>query len=286
MDWSIIGTVVKDSLKDSAGLFPFLLLTYILLEYIEHKDGGKSLNLIGKSGRLGPLFGALSGIVPQCGFAAAAANFYAAKAISIGTLLAVFLATSDEMLPIMVSSAVAPMIIVKILVIKLFFGVSIGILCDAILLKKAQSVDIEPLCEDADCHCAGEGILRPALFHAVKITLFVLLITLGLNAFMAIWGEHYLSEMMLNSPFVGVVVSGLVGLVPNCSASVVITQLWLSGAISLGAMMAGLLAGAGAGLLVLFRINKNKKENLKIVAILYFSAIVAGFLVNILQINL
>ncbi len=286
MDWVMIGSILADSLKDSVALFPFLLITYILLEYMEHKDSGRSLNLIGKAGRLGPVFGAVGGIVPQCGFAAAAANFYAAKAISVGTLLAVFFSTSDEMVPIMISNAVSPVIVAKILGIKLLLGIGIGLLCDALLLKKTQVLDIEPLCEDADCHCAGEGIFKPALFHAAKITFFVFLVTIGLNAIMTILGEHYLKEIMSNRPLVSVVVSGLVGLVPNCSASVIITQLWLNEAISLGAMLSGLLAGAGAGLLVLFRVNKNKKENFKIVAILYFSAVATGFLVNILQINL
>ena len=282
---TIIGILI-DSLKDSAVLFPFLLLTYIMLEYIESKSQNKSLNLIGNAGRLGPIFGAISGIVPQCGFAAAAANFYAARAISIGTLLAVFLATSDEMLPIMISNAVSPAVIMKVLGIKLILGMSIGIVCDVLLVKKTETVNVEPLCEDADCHCAGEGILRPALFHAVKITFFVLLVTLVLNAAMAIWGEHYLSEMMLNSPIAGAFVSGLVGLIPNCSASVVITQLWIDGAMGFGAMMSGLLVGAGAGLLVLFKVNKDKVENFKIVAILYVVAVVTGILIDVLQISL
>ncbi|MDO4184711.1 MAG: putative manganese transporter [Rhodospirillales bacterium] len=286
MNWSILGNIIVDSLKDSIMLFPFLLVTYILLEYWEHKNSGKSLDLIGKSGRLGAVIGGICGIIPQCGFAAAAANFYAARAISVGTLVAVFLTTSDEMLPIMISNAVEPIIIFKILGIKLILGVMIGMLCDAIWVQKNDTVNVEPLCEDADCHCAGEGILRPALFHAVKIMLFVLLVTLVLNTIMAVWGEQCLSELVLNRPVVGVIVSGLVGLVPNCSASVIITQLWLSGAMNFGAMLAGLLAGAGAGLLVLFKVNKNKKENFKIIAILYFSAVIAGILVNILQINL
>ncbi len=286
MDWAIISNVIFDSLKDSAWLFLFLLLTYILLEYIEHKNGSKSLNLIGKSGKLGAAIGAVSGIVPQCGFAAAAANFYAARAISVGTLLAVFLTTSDEMLPIMVSNAVEPMIIIKILGIKLVLGMTIGILCDVVLNSKPQTVNIEPLCEDAACHCAGEGIFKPALFHAIKITVFVMLVTFALNAVIAVWGEHCLSEMVLNRPIAGVAAAGLIGLVPNCSASVIITQLWLEGAINFGAMLAGLLSGAGAGLLVLFKVNKNRKENFKIVAILYFSAVATGGLINILQINL
>lgn len=286
MTWALVADIIIDSLRDSISLFPFLLVTYIVLEYMEQKSEGKSLDLISRAGRLGPVFGAISGIVPQCGFAAAAANFYAAKAISIGTLIAVFLATSDEMLPVMISNAIKPIIIVRILGIKLLLGVAIGIFCDVVLHQKTQSVNVEPLCEDADCHCAGEGILKPALFHSIKITFFVLLVTLGLNAIMVVWGERHLGEMVLNRPIIGVLASGLLGLVPNCSASVVITQLWVGGAMSFGAMMAGLLSGAGAGLLVLFKINKNKKENFKIVAILYSVAVVIGIIINILQISL
>ena len=286
MNWTVIAEIIVDSFNDSISLLPFLWLTYIMLEYMEQKSGGKSLDLISRAGRLGPVLGAISGIVPQCGFAAAAANFYAARVISVGTLLAVFLATSDEMLPIMISNAVGLTVILKVLGIKLILGVCIGIVCDVLSAQKAEPVNIEPLCEDADCHCAGHGIVRPALYHAVKIILFVLLVTLALNTIMAIWGERHLREIMLNSHIAGAFISGLIGLVPNCSASVVITQLWIGGAMSFGAMMSGLLAGTGAGLLVLFKVNKAKIENLKIVVILYIVAVISGILIDVLQINL
>ncbi len=261
-------------------VFPFLFLTYLLLEWLEKKSSEKSLNLIGKAGKLGTIAGAFAGLLPQCGFAAAASNFYAVKAISLGTLIAVFLTTSDEMLPILISNTVEPILIVKILAIKLFLGIFFGLLCDVAFRKSPLPVDVETLCEQEDCHCDGGGIIKPALIHSFKITIFVLLVTLALNGLLTILGESFLNDIVFNRPILGPITSAFVGLVPNCSASVAITQLYIDGAMSFGSMMAGTLSGAGVGLLVLFRINHNRNENLKIVAILYVSAVVSGILLD------
>lgn len=286
MSAGIIREIVWDSLIDSANLFPFLLLTYLALEYLEQRAGNRPLNLIGNAGKWGPFIGGLSGIVPQCGFAAAAANFFAARAISTGTLLAVFLTTSDEMLPILISNAVPAAVIAKILAIKLFIGVGAGLAVDTFLRKKTETVDVESLCEREDCRCSGSGILKPALYHAVKITLFVLVITLGLNAAVAFAGKDFLSRAEFVRPLAAPFVAALVGLIPNCSASVAVTQLWADGIIGFGSLMSGVLAGGGVGLLVLFRVNRNRRQNILIAAALYVIAVLSGILIEILQINL
>lgn len=286
MDAEIVKEIIADSLADALSLFPFLLMTYLALEYIERRAGNRPLNLIGNAGKWGPLIGGLAGIVPQCGFAAAAANFFAARAISVGTLLAVFLTTSDEMLPILISNAVPVAVILKILALKLLVGIGAGLAVDALLRKKAEPVDVEPLCEREDCHCDGGGILRPALYHTVKITLFVLVITLGLNALIAAAGRDFLFRAGFDRPFAGPFVAALVGLIPNCSASVAVTQLWTDGIIGFGSLMAGVSAGGGVGLLVLFRVNGSRRQNVLITASLYGIAVLVGILIEILQINL
>ena len=285
-DWHKFWEIIEDSVIDSLELFPFLLVTYLLLEYFEHRSSKKSLNLIGKAGKSGPIAGALVGLIPQCGFAAVAANFYAARAISVGTLTAVFVATSDEMLPILISNAVAPQTILKILGLKLLFGIVIGLGLDAVWRRQAQAVNVEPLCEKEDCHCAGSGIVKPALYHSIKITLFVLIVTLFLNILLAYFGERFWHNIVFNRPIIGPMLAGIIGLIPNCSASVAITQLWIEGAINSGALIAGLSAGGGVGLLVLFRVNPDRKENIKIAIILYISAVLSGMLTEFLSVNL
>lgn len=272
--------MIIHSFLSALKIFPFLFLTYLMLEWLERKSSEKSLNLVGKAGKLGTIVGAVAGLLPQCGFAAAASNFYAVKAISLGTLIAVFLTTSDEMLPILISNTVEPLLIVKILALKLFLGIFFGLLCDVLFRRPSLPVDVETLCEQEDCHCDGTGIVKPAFVHSLKITLFVLLVTLVLNGLLTILGESFLNDIIFNRPILGPITSAFVGLVPNCSASVAITQLYVDGAMSFGSMMAGTLSGAGVGLLVLFRINHNRNENLKIVTILYVSAVVSGILLD------
>lgn len=271
-----------DAAWEALKLFPFLLLTYLVLEYLEGRIGNKTVNLIQKSGKVGPLVGSLLGAFPQCGFAAAASNFYAARIISVGTLMAVYLSTSDEMLPILISNAVAPILIAKILAIKIAVGLGIGLLLDTFSRKmsvfKAQTVDIETLCENEGCKCET-GIWASALRHSLKITLFVFVISLLFNIAIAVLGVSAFAGFM-NLPFVGPAVAGVIGLIPNCSASVIVTQLYLENAIGFGAMMSGVLVGGGVGLLVLFRVNPRMKENLLIAAILYVSGVFIGSMID------
>ena len=268
---------------DTLKLFPFLLATYLVLEYLEAKAGDKTLNLIQKSGRFGVPVGALCGMVPQCGLAAAASNFYAARVISAGTLVAVFLSTSDEMLPILISNAVSPQQIAKIMLIKVAAGIGWGFVLDLSCRKffssAFQPVDVETLCQNENCNCEEGGIFKSALLHTLKISLFVLIITTLFNLLVHIVGVSALSSWLSNS-FVGPMAAGLIGLIPNCSASVVITQLYLENAISFGTMMSGVLVGAGVGLLVLFRVNPRLKENLLLTLFLYVSGVVTGGVID------
>ncbi len=273
-----------DALWDTARLIPFLFLTYLAMEYIEHRAAAKTREWIRRAGRSGPLLGAAVGLFPQCGFSAAAANLYAARLISRGTLIAVFLATSDEMLPILISEAAGAGEIFKLLGIKFIAGVIVGFLVDLAggrLKKDAQPAEphIHELCEHEHCDCEA-GILPSALRHTVNITVFLFLATVILNLAIFYLGEDSLAAFMENRPFVSVLLAALVGLIPNCAPSVLLTQLYLQGALRLGAAMAGLLASSGVGILVLFRMNPDRRESLKIAAIVYIAGAAAGLLLE------
>lgn len=272
--------VILDTLIDSVKLIPFLFLTYLAMEYLEHKTASQTRNFIKKAGKWGPLFGGIAGAVPQCGFSAAASNLYAGRVITLGTLLAIYLSTSDEMLPILISEQAPVAMIGKILLAKVLIGAAAGFLVDMFLGKKQETHEhIHQLCEHEHCHCE-KGIFRSALNHTVQITFFILVVSFGLNLILHFLGEDALANLILNRPLLGPVLAGVVGLIPNCAASVVITQLYLQGAMGPGAMMSGLLVGAGVGLLVLFRVNHDRKENLKIVGLLYLIGVVSGIVIE------
>lgn len=270
--------IIEHTLEDSLKLIPFLFLTYLAMEALEHKAGVKTQQLVRKAGRLGPLFGAAAGILPQCGFSAAASNLYAGKVISMGTLIAIYLSTSDEMLPILISEQAPPGLILPVLLTKAVIGIAAGFLVD-LLFRRKEDHHIHEMCEQERCHCE-KGILRSAVSHTLQITVFILLITFGLNLILHNGGEQILGGILLNRPILGPVIAAIVGLIPNCAASVLLTQLYLEGILSIGSMMAGLLVGAGVGLLVLFKVNHDKKENLQIAGILYLVGIVAGIVID------
>lgn len=270
--------IIEHTLEDSLKLIPFLFLTYLAMEVLEHRAGVKTQQLVRKAGRLGPLFGAAAGILPQCGFSAAASNLYAGKVISMGTLIAIYLSTSDEMLPILISEQAPPGLILPVLLTKAVIGIAAGFLVD-LLFRRKEDRHIHEMCEQERCHCE-KGILRSAVSHTLQITVFILLITFGLNLILHNGGEQILGGILLNRPILGPVIAAIVGLIPNCAASVLLTQLYLEGILSIGSMMAGLLVGAGVGLLVLFKVNHDKKENLQIAGILYLVGIVAGIVID------
>lgn len=278
--------IVIDTLVDSIKLFPFLFITYLILEFLEHKTGDKSKKIIKKSGTFGPFLGAVLGIFPQCGFSAAASNFYAGKIITLGTLIAVFLSTSDEMLPILISEQAPISLIIKILLIKLVIGIIAGFAIDLILklLKKnnTNENEIEHLCKHEHCHCEEQSIFKSSLIHSIHIFIYVLIITFVLNLIIFFIGEDNISSILTNSTFLGPILSGLVGLIPNCASSVILTQLYLENILNLSTMISGLLVNAGVGLLVLFRVNKNLKENVLITILLYIIGVTSGFLLSLI----
>ena len=279
--------IIKHPVTDSLPLLPFLFLTYLLMEFIEHKTSEKSKSAISKAGVFGPVAGGLLGIIPQCGFSAAASSLYSGRIISLGTLFAIFLSTSDEMLPIFLSNKVELSVILKILGVKAAIGIVLGFLVDLAfrLLKKPQKeVEVHALCEHDHCHCE-ESIFKSSLVHTVKIFAFIFVINLALNVVIEFIGEDKLSSLFTNTPVVGSALSALVGLIPNCAASVVITELYLSGVISMGAMLAGVLTGSGMGLLLLFRTNKNLRENLVILVTLYLFGFLTGSIFELIGIT-
>ncbi|MDD3795623.1 MAG: putative manganese transporter [Lachnospiraceae bacterium] len=280
--------ILQDCVIDTVKIIPFLFLTYLLMEYIEHRTSEKTKGVIRRAGKMGPLLGGVLGAIPQCGFSAAAAGFYSGRVITVGTLLAVFLSTSDEMLPILLSSQVPLTTILHIVGLKALIGILAGILADFFLRKFNQRKigdSIHDLCDHDQCHCE-ESIVKSAAKHTLNITLFIFLVSLALNLVIALIGEDNLGNVILNQPVVGEILAGIIGLIPNCAASVVITTLYMEGAMSAGAMMSGLLVGAGVGLLVLFRTNSNLKENLKITGLLYVSGVAGGLALELLQVTL
>lgn len=284
--------VIEDTLIDALKLVPFLFLTYLLMEYLEHKTGDKTKEVIKKSGKLGPLFGAILGIVPQCGFSAAAASLYSGRVITMGTLIAVFLSTSDEMLPILISEAAPISLIVQVLLIKLVIGAIAGFIIDAVrgLIIKRKKVSnkeeeaeeaIGHMCEHDHCDCE-HGIIKSSIKHTLNILIFIIIITFILNTIVHFIGEENISNAIASVPFVGILVSALFGFIPNCAGSVIITELYLSNLISLGSMMAGLLVGSGIGILVLFKLNKHMKQNFTIAGLLYLIGIISGLIIDLI----
>lgn len=277
--------IIEDTLLDSVKLIPFLFLTYLAMEWMEHKTGDAAKKIVEKSGKLGPLVGAVLGAFPQCGFSAAGSSLYAGRVITLGTLFAIYLSTSDEMLPIMLSEEVPFSVIGRILCLKILIGFVAGFLIDTVLRHrgKLSQEHIEEMCDHDHCHCE-EGILKSAAIHTLQVTFFIVLITFVVNLVLHTVGEDALSELFLNKGILGEMTAGMIGLIPNCAASVTVTQLYLKGVLSFGAMLSGLLTGAGVGLLVLFKVNHSWKENVCIVGILYIIGTTCGIVVNLLGI--
>lgn len=277
------------ALIDTAKILPFLFFTYLVLEWIEHKAAEKTAKLAASAGKFAPAVGGILGAIPQCGFSASAAGLYAGGVITLGTLISIFLSTSDEMLPIMLSSDMKLSRILFIVAIKIALGIFTGFLIDLFLKSKKKTRErnsVSDLCEDENCHCGEKGIFLSSLFHTVQVGAFIFLLTFLITWLIHGVGEEKLSELAAGAGIFGPLVAGLVGLVPNCASSVILTTLFVEGVIGTGSLMAGLLAGSGVGLLVLFRINKNLKENLIITAIVYLSGITYGLLFDLFGIVL
>lgn len=273
--FKIILDCFLDSLVDSLKILPFLFLTFFIMEYIEHKSESKMQSAIAKAGKGGPFVGAILGAFPQCGFSAAASNFYAGRVITLGTLISIYLSTSDEMLPIMLSRNVEISIVLKFIIVKIIIGMIAGFILDFVFKNKDHDHGIEHLCEKHHCHCE-KGLFRSTLSHTIEIFSYILGISFALCLIISFIGEDAIAGFIFNKPLIGEFLAAIIGLIPNCAGSVVITQLYLSNVISFGAAISGLLSGCGVGILVLFKVNDNRKENLKILAITYCCAVVFG----------
>lgn len=273
-----------DGLMDTLKLLPYLLVTFLVLEFIEHKFTKKNQEVLSKNKKYGPVFGGLLGALPQCGFSSMAANLFSARVITMGTLIAVFLSTSDEMLPIMISEKVDIMILIKIIGFKVIAGIIIGFIIDLIYRKKqeAKETKIKEVCEHDHCSCNKHSILVSSIIHTLKIGLFILIANLLINVTIYEVGEENVSNLLLNKNILTYFISSLVGLIPNCAGSVIITELYLSNMISVGTMLAGLLTGSGLGILLLFKTNKDKKESIIIASIIYFVGVILGILVDLI----
>lgn len=275
--------VIADALIDSAKVLPFLFGVYLLIEYIEHRSADKLGKALQKMGPFGAVGGGILGAVPQCGFSVVASNLYTGRLISMGTLVAVYLSTSDEAVPMMISNPEFADKLWKLILIKAVVGIIAGVIVDLCLRAMGRHQNDEPfvdLCED--CDCEHHGIVHSALHHTVHIIIFILVINLILGCVMEFAGVDAVKKIMMTDSVLQPFIAGIVGFIPNCAASVVLTQLYIEGVVSFGALISGLCTGAGVGLLVLFRTNKHVKENLSIMGILYVTAIAAGFVSNLL----
>lgn len=282
-----LGHALLHTVTDTAKVLPFLFLTYLLMEFLEHHAGGAVERRLQRAGRVGPFLGGALGMLPQCGFSAAAAGLYTGRVITTGTLLAVFLATSDEMLPILISTGADPFLILRLLLSKLVIGTAAGFLLDgaeALLRRRGiireREDAIEELCERERCEC-GDRFWLSALKHTAYITVFLLLFTFALNLVIEWVGEERIGALVLDRPVLGSVLAALVGLIPNCASSIALTSLYLEGVIPVGTMLAGLCVNAGVGLAVLFRNNRPVRDSLRVLLILFCVSVAAGVLIDL-----
>lgn len=273
--------VILDTLKDGLKLLPFLFVAFLIIELLEHKFSKQSIKVLEKAGKLGPILGGILGCFPQCGFSVLATNLYVTRIISLGTLISVYLSTSDEMLPMLLAHGSSFNEIAKLLGIKLFIGVFCGFIID-ILLKKKDKIKIKDLCIEEKCHCE-QGIFISSIKHTIHTLVFIMLVSFVLNLVMFNGGREVLSNILGTNSLLAPFVASMIGLIPNCAASVVITELYLNGLLSLSSTIAGLLTGSGVAILVLFKSNKNKKENIRIVLLLYLIGVISGLVLELLS---
>ena len=272
--------IILDAFLDSLKMLPFLFLTYLFLEYLEHKGSAKFTEILKRSGKLGPLGGAVLGCVPQCGFSVAAANLYAGRIITAGTLIAVFISTSDEAIPILIANPESAGLVFKLIAYKVIFAVFAGFLLDFILRREPclNIVTNNNLHSDCENVISGKQIIISAIKHTIYIYLFIFAVLIALNLLIYYIGEDRLSSLLMTESIWQPVIAGLVGLIPNCAPSVILTQLYVSGGIDFGALFAGLSTAGGMGLVLLFKNNHNLRQNLLIILYMYLLSVIAGLI--------
>lgn len=274
--------VILDTIIDSLKLLPFLILVFIFMEYFEHKFSEKSRELIYKSGRFGPIIGGILGAFPQCGFSVAITNLYATKIVSMGTLIAIYLSTTDEMIPILISRGVGASEIIKLVLIQVVVAIIFGLLIDVIFKRKTDKEAIGEFCSIEHCHCHDKGVIKSGIKHALNIFMYIFIVTFILNSLFFFVGEDFLANLFMKDSIFSPIIAGLIGLIPNCVSSVILTELYINNVISLGSVISGLLTASGVAFLVLFRVNKNVKENIKIVFITFLIGVLSGLIVDLI----
>lgn len=280
--------ICKDVLQDSARMLPFLLFAFFLIELTERFTGEKRDRLLMRGNKAGPIVGALFGCIPQCGFSVVAANLYAERLVSVGTLLAVFMSTSDEAILVMLGYPESGDEIFTILCCKVVIAVLVGYLVDLFCRKRKVKVPEGSVRQEVTCACCGEhnSLLRAALRHSIKTLLYIMMFSMILNIVIAGIGIERIQEILMqDSPF-QVLLSGVVGLFPNCASSILITELYMKGVLAFPAVMTGLLVSGGMGLIVLWKNNRDKKENLRITGMLYIGSVLIGILLQIFMVGI
>lgn len=285
--------IIIETLIDSAKMLPFLFVSYLIIEIIEHKSSDKLKKILSKSGKYGPVAGAALGLVPQCGFSVTASNLYSGRVITLGTLIAVFLSTSDEAIPVLLSHPNSTLELIKVLAVKFIIAFVFGMIIDLVINKFKTKEEIEnSQVEEAHehmhevcshCHCEDKGVVRSTIKHTLNVFLFILIVSFVLHIVIHVIGEDNLSKVLMQGSIFQPFVAGLIGLIPNCASSVILTELYLAGSISFGAIIAGLATGAGIGLAVLFKSNHNQKENFKILGLLYALGVFSGIIIQIIE---
>ena len=276
-----ITDILLDTTLDSLRMLPFLFVAFLLLEALEHYSTAFINNTLAKINKAGPLVGALFGCIPQCGFSVMASNLYAGGVISLGTLLSVFLATSDEAILVLIGHPGNGSSILALIVTKIIIAIIAGYIADFFLKGRISTKkDIGNLCTNCGCH-DHHGLLRPALNHTLKLFAYIFVFSGILNFLIALLGLNTLSAFLLEGSLIQPFLAALIGFIPNCGASVLLTELYLNGALSFASVVAGLCTNAGIGLVVLFRVNKDQRENLKITGLLYLIAAIAGLILQL-----
>ena len=274
---------LMDALIDSIKLLPFLLVTFIILEFLEHKISKRSEKILFDNRKYGPIVGGLLGGLPQCGFSTMAANLFSGRVITIGTLVAVFLSTSDEMLPIMISEHKEMGVLLCIVFFKILVGIIIGLIVDGVIrVGRDRKNSIHDICVDEHCSCDKDGIVLSSIKHTIKIGLFILIANVLINIIIFYLGEDKLRSILINRGIFSYFIVCLFGMIPNCASSVILTELYLANMITIGHLLAGLLPGSGLGLLILFKMNKNKKENLLVLSIIFIVGLIMGILADLI----
>ena len=275
--------ILEHSLLDSIKLLPFLFIAFFIIELIEHKLSDKSKKVISKSGKYGPILGSLLGLIPQCGFSVVATNLYITRILSLGTLISVYLSTSDEMLVILLSRNASISTILPLLGTKFIVGLISGFIIDFLLRNKKKEKHTYSICEDEHCGCEEEeNLLKSSLIHTIKTFIFIFIATFIITLVFELFGEEYLSKLLLKDTLISPFITSLIGLIPNCASSVILTELYLSNSINFASVISGLLTGSGVAILVLFKSNKNIKENLTILSLIYGIGVITGIIITLL----